>query len=99
ECHLLQLALAAAIANRAIKRMVREQKLSHATLRLLDLFALRRHHHPVRADDGAGRLQLRHLLDTHETHATRSLQREIRVITKRWNIETLFTADVDQPRT
>src|SRR5690349_24477036 len=76
--------------------MVREQKLSHAALRFFNLFTLRRDDHAVSAGNRAGRLQLRHLLDADETHATRSLQREIGVITKGWNIETFFAAHVDQ---
>src|SRR5215208_3793335 len=76
--------------------MVREQKLGHAALRLLDLLALRCDDHTVRASDGAGGLQLRHLLDPDETHATRGLQRKIGVITERRNIKTFFAAHVDQ---
>ena len=79
---LLQLAFAASIAHRTIKWMIGEQKLEHRALRLLDLFALRRHHHAIRADDRAGSLQLRHLLDAHQTHPTRSLQSKIGVITE-----------------
>src|SRR6185437_5152391 len=99
ERHLLQLTLTTTIAHRAIERMVGEQKLGHATLCFFDLLTLRGDDHAVRANDRAGRLQLRHLLDTHETHATRSLQREIGVITEGWNIETFFAAHVDQTRT
>src|SRR5437667_1989634 len=80
ESQLLQFAFAAAIAHRTIERMIGEQKLEHRALRLLDLFALRRHHHAVSADYRAGSLQLRHLLDPHQTHATRSLQSKIGVI-------------------
>ena len=50
--------------------MIREQKFHHRALRLLDFIALRRHNHAVRAGDRAGRLQLRHLLDSNEAHAT-----------------------------
>ena len=60
--------------------MVGEEKLEHRTLCLLDLFALRRHNHAVGTNDRAGGLQLWHLLDAHQTHATRSLQSQIGVI-------------------
>src|SRR3954468_14120562 len=73
EGHLLQFAFAATIANWAIEWMIGEQKLRHATLRLLDFFALRSYNHAVRARDGAGRLQLRHLVDPHQAHTTRCL--------------------------
>ncbi len=98
ERHLLEFTLTTAIADRTIERMIREQKLRHAALGLLDLFALSRDDHAVGAGDGAGGLQLRHLLDAHETHATRSLQREVGVITERRNVETLFATHVDQTR-
>ena len=98
ERHLLQFTFATAIADGAIKRMIGQQKLDHRALRLFNLFALRGDDHAVGADDRAGGLQLRHLLDAHQTHATRSLQREIGVVTERGNIESLFATDVDQPR-
>src|SRR5713226_6229637 len=41
ESHLLQFALAAAVADRAIEWMISEQELHHRTLGFLDLFALR----------------------------------------------------------
>jgi hypothetical protein len=78
--------------------MVRQQKLVHAALRLLDLLALRGDDHAVGDGDGAGGLQLRHLLDAHEAHATRSLQREVRVVAERWNVEPFFAAHVDETR-
>src|SRR5438128_8471430 len=53
---LLQLAFAAAIANRAIERMVREQKLEHGPLGLLNLFALCLYELAVGAYDGTGNL-------------------------------------------
>src|ERR1041384_2522188 len=98
KSQLLQLAFTAAIADRTIKRMIREQKFEHRTLRLFDLFALRGDDHAVGAGDGAGRLQLRHLLDAHETHAAGCLQREVRVITERGNVELVLAADVNQAR-
>ena len=96
ERHLLEFAFAAAIANRAIERVVCEQKLGHATLSFFDFFTLRGDDHAVGASDCAGRLQLRHLLDAHQTHATRGLQREIRVVTERWDIKSLFATHIDQ---
>src|SRR5690348_1346217 len=49
---LLQLALSTTIANGAVQRMIREQKLKHRTLRFLNLFALRGDDHAVSAGDG-----------------------------------------------
>src|ERR1043165_9929420 len=89
ESQFLKLAFATAIAHGTIERMVREQKLEHRPLRLFDLFTLRSHHHAVGANNGAGRLQLWHFLDAHQTHATRSLQSQVGVITERGNRETV----------
>ena len=80
--HLLQLTFTTAIADGTIKRMIGEQKLEHRALRFFNLVALSGDDHAVSADDGAGRLQLRHLLDSHETHAAGCLQRQIGVVTK-----------------
>src|SRR5882672_3411631 len=98
ESDFLQLTLAAAIADGTIERMIGQQKLQHRALRLFNLIALSGHDHAVGADDGAGGLQLRHLLDAHQAHATRSLQREVGVITERRNVERLVATDVDETR-
>src|SRR5678815_825653 len=95
--HFLEFAFTATIANGTIKRMVRQKKLSHAALSFFDLFTLCRNNHSVGTSDGAGRLQLRHLLDPYEAHPARSLQRQIGVITERGNVEALVTTNVDQP--
>src|SRR5207302_3467342 len=86
------------IAYRTIERMIREQELEHRALRFLDLFTLRSDYHAVGANDRAGGLELRHLFDANEAHATRSLQSQIGVITERGNIELVFAAHVDHPR-
>ena len=78
--------------------MIRQQKFEHRSLRLFDLFALSRYDHAIRADDRAGSLQLRHLLDAYQTHATRRLQSKVGVVTERRDVETVFAAHVDQPR-
>ena len=80
EGQLLKFAFTTSIAYRAIEWMIHQQKLEHRTLRLFNLFALRGHDHAVGADDRAGGLQLGHLLDAHQAHATGSLQSEVGVI-------------------
>src|SRR5260370_34351714 len=98
ERHLLQLALAAAIADRAVQGMIGEQELDHRTLSLLNLFALCRDYHAVGADDRAGGVQLWHLLEAHQAHGARRLQSEVGVVTERRNVETVFAAHVNQAR-
>ena len=79
--------------------MIGKQELEHRTLGFLNFFALRGHHHAVGADNRAGGLQLRHLFNAHQAHATRSLQREIGVVTECRDIETVFAAHIDESRT
>ena len=71
------------IAHRAIQRMIAQQQFHHALARLLDLVAVSDYNHAFAYDRGAGSLQLGHLLDFHQAHAARALQRKIRVIAKR----------------
>src|SRR5437764_8115284 len=98
KSQLLKLAFAPAIAHWTIKRVIRQQKLEHRSLGFFDLFALRGDDHAVSANDRAGSLELRHLLNAHETHATRRLQSQVGVITERGNVELILTTNIDQPR-
>ena len=78
--------------------MIRQQKLEHRTLRLLDLLALSGDDHAVGTGDRAGGLELRHLLDAHQAHATRGLQRQVGVVAERRNRESVLATHVDQAR-
>ena len=71
EAHgeILQLALAALIADRAIERVVDEQELHGRFLRANGLRALRENLHALANGRGAGRQRLRRLLHFHEAHA------------------------------
>src|SRR5436190_4165293 len=53
EYYFLQFTLAAAVANRAIERVICKQELAHRPLRLFDLLALRRDDHSVLTRDRA----------------------------------------------
>ncbi len=72
EGQILERALAALVADRAVERMVDEDELERRLLPLRGLRGrLRRpHHHPVLGGQGAARLQLGHPLDLDEAHAT-----------------------------
>ena len=65
EGHVLQLALAAGIAHRAIKRVIAKQHLDHGLARLPHLIAFRNDHHAVGDGNCACGLQLRHLFNPH----------------------------------
>ena len=82
ECHLLQFALTAPVAYRTIQRVVREQEFRHTALGFFYFFTLRRDDHAIRAGNGAGRLQLRHLFNADEAHAAGRLQGQVGVVAK-----------------
>ena len=65
----LQVALAALIADGAIQRVIDEQELHHPFPRLLDLLRIGADHHAVRRRHGAGRDGLRRALHLHQAHA------------------------------
>src|SRR5581483_10793692 len=75
EHHILELALAALIAHRTIQRMIGQQKLERALTRPLHDVGIGAHYHALGHRSGAAHLQLRGLLDLHQTHAARGLQR------------------------
>ena len=71
EAHgeILQLALAALIADRAIERVIDEQEFHGGFLRANGLRALRENLHALANGRGAGRQRLRRLFHFHEAHA------------------------------
>ncbi len=98
ERHVLELALAAGIAHRAIQGMVAEQHLQHRFARLPHFVVLAADRHAFADHRGARGLQLRHLLDPHQAHAARALQRQPRVITERGDLDARRLAGFDQQR-
>ena len=98
ERHVLQFALAAGIADGAIQRMVAEEQFNHRLARLDDFFIVGGDDHALGNQRGAGRLELGHLLDFHETHAAGALQGQIGVITKRGNFDAHGLAGFDEQR-
>ena len=87
---ILQLALAALVADRAIQRMVDQQKLHHALLRFDGLVVLGVHHHALCHGRGAGRHWFGRLLHINQTHAAVGSYRQFFVITKMRNIGAGF---------
>src|SRR6185437_14351488 len=80
----------------AIQWMVSEQQFDHALARLSDLVAVGCHHHAFGDPSRACRLQLRHFLNPHQTHAARALQRQVGVVAERWNLDADGLAGLDQ---
>src|SRR5262249_27102293 len=77
---ILQRALAAFVAHRAVERMVDQEELEHAGARRLHVRRPRRYDHAVGADGRTGGLQLRHFFDLHDAHAARAVDADARVI-------------------
>src|SRR3546814_1339472 len=76
----LQFALAALVADRAVERMVDQQELHHVALRLERLVAAREDLHAVHDGGGAGRRRLAHLLDVDQAHAAVGRDRQLVVV-------------------
>jgi hypothetical protein len=98
EGHVLQLALAAGVADRAVERMIAEQQLEHRLARLLDLVALGGDDHAFGDRRGAGGLQLGHLLDFGPAHAARALQRQVGVVAERRHLDARALAGLNEER-
>src|SRR5215469_1344216 len=96
--HVLQFALAAGVANRAIEWVISEQQLHHALAGLANLVAVGRHHHALRDASGTGGLQLGHFLNAYQAHAACALQRQIRVIAERGYFDADSLAGFNQKR-
>ena len=76
----LQRALAALVADRAIERVIDQQELEHALAAFDGLGVLRVHHHAFSHRRRARRLQLAHLFDLHQADATRGVDAETGVV-------------------
>ena len=98
ERHVLQFTFAARIAHRTIQRMVAQQKLDHGLPRLVDFLRVGRDHHAVRDHRRTRGLQLGHFLHFHQAHATRALQRKVRVIAERRHFNARGLARLNQKR-
>jgi hypothetical protein len=76
----LQLAFAALVADRAVERVVDEQELHHALLRLHRLVALGAHDHALRHRRRAGGHRLGRFLDLDQAHAAVRCDRQLLVV-------------------
>ena len=83
EDHVLQFALAAFVAHRAIQRVVGQQKFQHVLARLPHLLGVRSNDHAFGGHQRARGLQLRGLFHLHQAHAARRLERQPGVVAER----------------
>ena len=79
---ILQLALAALVAHGAVQRVVDEQELHHAFLRLLGFGRMRVHHHAVRYRRGAGGQWFGGFFHFHQAHTAVGGNGEFFVVTE-----------------
>jgi hypothetical protein len=84
---ILQLAFAALIADGAVERMVDQQELHHALLRLDRLLRMRPRFHALGDRRCARRQRLGRLLDLHEAHPAVGGDRQLLVIAEMRNVD------------
>ena len=82
---ILQLTFATLVANRAVQRVVDQQKLHHGLLGLDGFIALGADHHPLRHRRGAGRHGLGCFFNIHQAHAAARRDAQLLVVTKMRN--------------
>ena len=95
EGHVLQFAFAALVADRAIERMIGEEKLDHVFARFVNLGGVGLNHHALDGDECAGGLKLGRFFYFHETHTTCGLESEPGVIAERGNFDALVLGRFD----
>ena len=96
EDHVLQFALAALVADRAIERMVCEQEFEGSFARLDDGGRFGPDHHAFGHRDHAGGHQFRRLFNLHQTHAAGRLERHAFVVAECRNLNAGQFGGVDQ---
>jgi len=95
----LERALAAAVADRAVERVVDEQELDDALLRIADARRLRVHDHPVLDRGRAAGLKLRDPLDLDEAHAAGADRvAELRLVAEDGDLDVPVLGGVDEHR-
>src|SRR5207245_910398 len=101
EGEVLQRALAALVADRAVERVVDEDELERRVLALRRLLggARRLDDHPVLGGHRAARLELRHALDLDEAHPARADRRaEPRLVAEHRDLDPSRERRLDEPR-
>jgi hypothetical protein len=96
EGHVLQLALAARIADGAIEGVVAEEKLQGGFAGLGDLGSLGLDDHALGDRCGAGGLELGHLLDADDAHAAGCLKREAGIVAEGGDLDAGGLAGLDE---
>ena len=95
DCNILQLTLATLVADRAIQRVVDQQKLHHRLLRVDGLRTLGPNNHAGCNCGRAGRHRLGHLLHIDQAHAATGGNAEFLVIAKMRYVSTRLFGRMD----
>ena len=98
EGHILQLALAARVANGAVERVIAEKQFDGGLARLRNLGRFSNEYLALRDGRGAGGLQLGYFILAHDAHAAGGLQREARIVAEGRNFDARFAASVNEKR-
>ena len=98
ENHVLQFALAALVAHRAIERMIGQQKFQHALARFMHLRRAGAHDHAGHGDERARGLQLGRFFDFDQAHAASRLQRKPREVAERRHFDAHAPRGFDHQR-
>ena len=96
EGHVLELALAAGVADGAVEGVIAEQELEGGLAGLRDVGGLGEDDHAFGDRGGAGGLELGHLLDAHDAHAAGGLEREAGVVAEGGDLDALCLAGFDE---
>jgi hypothetical protein len=95
EHHVLQLALAALVAHRAVERMIGKQELERRFARRRHSRGLGAHDHAFGHRQRAGRHQLRHLLHFDQAHAAGGLKCKTFVVAERRDLNAVLLGGID----
>src|ERR1039457_1332165 len=98
-CGILKFALTACVANRAVKRVILQNKLQHGLPALSDRWAVCCDEHAFRHDCCTRSLQLWRPGDLYKTHAAGALEREAWVIAERRDLNSSeeHTSELQSP--
>jgi hypothetical protein len=98
EGHVLQLALAAGVADGAVERVIAEEQFDGGLARLRDFGRLGDEDLALGDGGGAGGLQLGNFFLAHDAHAAGGLQREAGIVAERGNLDAGLAAGVNEQR-
>ncbi len=95
---ILQLTLATLVADRAIQRVVDQQKLHHTLLRRHSQLRMREYLHAIGHGGCAGRQRLRRLFHLNQTHPAIGRDRQLLVIAEMRDVDAQLAGSIHDGR-